>query len=361
MELPSELWSSILLKTRSIQSCNKLYTALPQQIRDELKETYDSHRERLNIKIFCGLHNKLTICNNNNNNNNDNEKFEFQLDDIFSVRYIKNWDTSIGKKDCIVSATKTGLVMFWDANTMEYIQGMEFGSNISDIEFHPTKSILLIVGKKWIGRELKIWKFDKYWSIIRFSIEILGDDKKFYYFHPTEPDVYIFSSSCSRKISKMYFCNYDIRFPSIMNRIQSFLYFDDKHYTPLKINEDGSFECIKYDGTANYYCKFRIFNFEIEEIQLRTVLEANLVILDFLRIGTDIYFYTNCSDDTTIYKQTGDEYKIIYKTINKISKLFNKKNFLVFFENKECKCIDLQSFEIDRISIGETPVDFCVM
>lgn len=356
MELPTELWSSILQKTRTIQSCNKLYMALPQQTRAELKETYESHKEKLNIKIFCGFQNRLTVysaCNN------EISEFEFQLDNIFAVRYIQNWDTPIGKKDCIVAATKTGLVMFWDALTMEYIQGMEFGSNICEIEFHPTKSILLIVGQKWIGRELKIWKFDKYWSITRISIEILGDDKKFYYFHPTEPDVYIFSSYCSRKISKMYFCNYDIRFPSITNRIETCLYLDN-YYTPLKINEDGSFECIKYVGVTNYFCKFRISNFDIEEIQLQPVCEVIPTISDFLRIGADIYFHTNSSDCQTIYKQTGDEYKIIYRTTNKISKLLNKKNLLIFFENEECKCVDLESLEIDEFSMGEEPVDFCL-
>jgi len=356
MELPTELWSSILVKTRSIQSCHKLYTALPHQTRNELKKTYDSHKKRLNIKIFCGFQNKLTICDNDNNDNLD---FEFQLENIFAVRYIKNWETSIGKKDCIIAATKTGLVMFWDANTMEYIQGMEFGSNICEIEFHPSKSILLIVGRKLTFFEMKIWKFDKYWSIIRTSIDFIRDNKKFYYFHPTDPDVYIFSSSCSRKISKMYIYNYDVHLPSITSRIQN------DYCTPLKINEDGSFECIKYNGIVNYFCNFVIsdFDFEIEEIKLQAVQfpQSSLVILDFLRIGEDIYFHTNHLDDTTIYKQTGNEYKIIYKTINKISKLFNKKNFLIFFENEECKCVDLDSFEIDRISIGETPVDFCVV
>jgi WD40 repeat protein len=357
MELPTELWSSILIKTRSIMNCHKLYTALPAQTRAELKDTYYSHKERLNIKIFCGFQNKLILFNTTNF---DNPKFKFQLEDIFTVQYIQDWDTPIGKKDCIIVATKNGLVMFWDANTMEYIQGLEIGSNICDIEFHPKKSILLTVGQKWIGRELKIWKFDKYWSIIRISIEVIGDDKKFYYFHPTEPDVYIFSSYCSRKISKMYFCNYDVRFPSIMNRIPTCLYLDN-YYEPLKINEDGTFECIKNDGSANYFCKFRISNFDIEEIQLQPVCEVIPTILDFLRIGADIYFHANSSDSHTIYKQTGDEYKIIYRTTNKILRMFFKNGFLVFFENEECKCVDLESFEIDGFSIGESPVDFCVI
>ena len=357
MELPTELWSSILLKTRTIQSCNKLYTALPKETRAELKDTYESHKEKLNVKIFCGFQNRLTICSACNNGNLE---FEFQLEDIFTVQYIQDWDTPIGKKDCIVAATKNGLVMFWDAATMEYIQGLEIGSNICEIEFHPTKSLMLTVGQYWIGRELKIWKFDKYWSIARISIEVLGDDKKFYYFHPTEQKVYIFSSTHSRKISKMYICNYDIQFPSIMNRPQSFLYLND-YYEPLKINEDGTFECIKKVDDVNYFCKFRVSNFEIEDIQLQPVCEVSLTILDFLRIGEDIYFHTNSSDCQTICKQTGNDYKIIYKTTNKISKIFNKKDLLIFFENNECKCIDLDSHDIDGISIREAPVDFCVI
>jgi hypothetical protein len=355
MELPTELWSSILQKTRTIQSCNKLYTALPKQTRAELKDIYESHKERLNVKIFCGFQNKLLVCSSCNN---EISEFEFQLEDIFAVRYIQNWDTPIGKKDCIIAATKNGLIMFWDALTMEYIQGLEIGSNICEIEFHPTKSLMLTIGAYWIGRELKIWKFDKYWSIIRIDIEVLGDDKKFYYFHPTDPDVYIFSSYYS-KISKIYFCNYDMQFPSLMGRIESYIYLDN-YYTPLKINDNSSFECIKNDGFMNYFCKFRISNFEIEEIQLQPICEASSAILDFLRIGNDIYFHINNSEYQTIYKQTGDSYKIIYKTTEKISKIMKKNNLLIFFENEQCKCIDLESLEIDIISFGEEPVDFCI-
>jgi hypothetical protein len=352
MELPTELWVSILQKTRSIQSCNKLYTALPLQTRKELKEIYESHKEKLNITILFAFQNKLALFNN------EISEFEFQLEDIFAVRYIQNWDTSIGKKDCIIAATKTGLVIFWDSHTMEYIQGIEVGCNMCDIEFHPKKSIMLTVGEKWTGREIKIWKYDKYWQIIRIKIEVLGDDKKLYYFHQTEPQVYIFSSYNS-KILRMYVCNYDIQFPSIMGRIDSFIYFND-YYKPLKINNDGSFECIKYAGATNYFCKFRILDFDIEEIQLQPVCFANPTILDFLRIGMDIYFHTNNSECQTIYKQTGDDYKIIYKTTEKISKIINKNNFLVFIEKDKCKYIDLDNLEIDGFPIGELSVDFCL-
>ena len=108
----------------------------------------------------------------------------------------------------------------------------------------------------------------------------------------------------------MYICNYDIQFPSIMGRPQSFLYLNDDYYEPLKINEDWTFECIKNDGSMNYFCKFKISNFEIEEIQLQPVCEEISPILDFLRIGEDIYFHTNSSDCQTIYKQTSNRMKL---------------------------------------------------
>jgi monoamine oxidase len=56
---------------------------------------------------------------------------------------------------------------------------------------------------------------------------------------------------------------------------------------------DGSFECIKNDGSMNYFCKFKISNFEIEEIQLQPICEEISSISDFLRIRKDIYFHTN--------------------------------------------------------------------
>jgi hypothetical protein len=44
MELPTEIWSCILQKTRTMKSCNKLYTAIPSQLKAELKEIYETHK-----------------------------------------------------------------------------------------------------------------------------------------------------------------------------------------------------------------------------------------------------------------------------------------------------------------------------
>ena len=110
----------------------------------------------------------------------------------------------------------------------------------------------------------------------------------------------------------------------------------------------------------NYFCKFKISNFEIEEIQLQPICEEISSISDFLRIRKDIYFHTNSMDYSSIYKQTGNDCKIIYKTTEKISKIMNKNNFLVFIEKDECKYIDSESIEIDGMSIRDEIADFCI-
>ena len=150
---------------------------------------------------------------------------------------------------------------------------------------------------------------------------------------------------------------------SFSDRIHSFMYLNN-YYTPLKINEDGSFECVKYEGGTNYFCKFLISDVEIEEIELQVICKnrgANPIVWDFLMIGEDIYFYSNRVGDSMIYKQTDYEYKIIYQTTNNISRMFHKNGVIVFVEKEELKFVDLETLSVDVVSLGEVPVDFCVL
>jgi hypothetical protein len=366
MELPTDLWLSILQKTRTIRNCDKLYSALPLQTRAELKETYDSHKESINMKIGFAFQNRLSLYNS------DHIETEFPLDDIMAVRSVQNWDTPAGKRNCIVSATNSGVVMFWDAMTLDYIFGVDIGTSLGDIEFHPTKSIMLTVCVELYGRKIKVWKFDENGEMtdVSFAVESLGEGKKYYYFHPFEPEIYVFASNYSynpyhRKLSKVFFCNYGMISVSFSDRIHSFMYLNN-YYTPLKINGDGTFECVKYEGGTNYFCHFVISDFEIEEIEQQAICKntgiiSSLVVWDFWRIGEDIYFYSNRAGDASIYKQTGDHSKIIYQTTNTISRMFRKNGFLVFVEKGELKFVDLETLSVDLVSLGEVPVDFCVM
>ena len=218
---------------------------------------------------------------------------------------------------------------------------------------------------------MNIWRFDRNRSLFSVTIEFLGEGKKLYYFHPIEPQIYIFTSNYSYnpyhwKLSKVYFCNYDTESLSFSDRIHSYIYLNN-YYTPLKIKEDGTIDCIKYDDFENNFCNFRIDNDQIIEIQIKKVIENNgikdsLIIWDFLRISNDIYFYIYQKKDTRIYKQTENECKLIYSSNISISQIFHKNGMLIFVENKILKMIDINNkLLINEFYLENYPVNFCII
>lgn len=368
MDLPTELWGEILRKTRSITTCNKLYDAFPNETQRKLKSAYESHNEHISLKMAVALNEKLSFYNG------DHLIKEVSFENIIAVKFVKRWNTPIGKRDCVAVGTRNGAVMFWDATTLDYIFLLDVQTILGDIEFHPTESIMISVCMRLYGRKMKVWKFDENGGATNeanFTVEYLGEGKKYYYFHPTEPEIYVFASNYlynpyHRKLTKVFFCNYDRTSVSFSERIHSFMYLNE-YYTPLKINADASFECIKNESGKNYLCHFVIAGDEIKEIETQCVCEnigsiPNLVIWDFIRVGADVYFYTSrIGDDAVIYKQTGDKYKKIYDTTYIESRLFYNNGFLAFVEKAELKYIDLETLSIETFDVGETPVDFCVM
>ena len=353
MDLPNELWQTILKKMKSKKLCDKFYEALPSQTRIELEESYKNHLNSLNLPIIFTFSDKLSLYNN------DILQKEIPIKNIIAVRYVKNWNTILGRKNCIVIAKKNGMVIFWDADTLEYIEGINTQNNLANVEFHPTKSIMLTVESRVIGKKMKVWSFDEGPTTFTVILEFLGDSKKLYYFHPIEPKIYIFTLNYA-KLTKVYFCNYDLQSIGFSHEIHSYLYLNN-FYTPLKIYEDGSFECIKIVDSTNYFFKFWILDDDIEEIQ-NIPLMKNPVLFDFLRIDNDIYFQENCfNNDTIIYKQTGDEYKIIYRTKGKILKILHKNNFLIFVENKGCNIFDLRDGEIENFLLYDFPTGLYVI
>jgi hypothetical protein len=367
MDLPTELWGQILEKTRSIRTCDKLYEAFSNETRVKLKSAYEIHKEQISLKMAVAFYEKLSFYNG------DHLIKDVSFENIIAVKFVKNWNTPIGRRDCVVVVSRNGAVMFWDGTTLDYIFTINVRTILGDIEFHSTKSIMLSVCMKLYGRKIKVWKFDENGEVINianFAVELLGEGKKYYYFHPTEPEIYVFLSNYSynpyyRRLMKVFFCNYDMTSVSFSDRIHSFMYLND-YYTPLKMNADASFECIKYENGMNYFCRFVIAGDEIKEIETLRVCEnigsiPNLVVWDFIRVGADIYFYTNRIGDALIYKQTGDKYNIIYETNKIISQFFYKNGFVVFVEKVELKYIDLETLSVEAFNVGDAPVDFCVM
>lgn len=177
-------------------------------------------------------------------------------------------------------------------------------------------------------------------------------------------------------------CDYETDIISLTDIIQT--YFHRNFYkTPIKMNSDGSFECIKFTGSANYFCQFVITETDLVETNLQKIEEysefpANLVVRDFIRVGKYVYFHTNDSafDEEILqhytqkfYRQSGNKSIIIYSTTNKLSKIIYKNNYLIFVDDTEFKILDLETNIIDCFFRWKSKIDgynrmlydFCIL
>lgn len=381
MELSTDLWSIILQKTNIAKQCKKLYDALPKVIKQELVDIYIKHNEKISINILCAIDYKMILFTNGEMDSNFYQDYDFDTDIKF-VRYVKNWyiiNEEGEKIDCFISVSKKNIIMFWNATTHTYVSKIEIDSDIKEIEFHPTKPIMMVACD-----DLQVYIFDNDGYTKKCSMENIGIKKKLYFFHQSLPQIYIFSLSLTNN-SKLYsfmICDYETDIISLTDIIQT--YFQCNYYkTPIKMNSDGSFECIKFTGSANYFCQFVITETDLLETNLQKIEEnsefpANIIIRDFIRIGKYVYFHTNESSfneeilqkyTQKIYRQCGNKSKLIYNTTNKLSKIIYKNNYLIFVDNIEFKILDLETNTIDCFFRWKSKIDgynralndFCIL
>lgn len=381
MELSTDLWSIILQKTNIAKQCKKLYDALPKVIKQELVDIYIKHNEKISINILCAIDYKMILFTNGEMDSNFYQDYDFDTDIKF-VRYVKNWyiiNEEGEKIDCFISVSKKNIIMFWNATTHTYVSKIEIDSDIKEIEFHPTKPIMMVACD-----DLQVYIFDNDGYTKKCSMENIGIKKKLYFFHQSLPQIYIFSLSLTNN-SKLYsfmICDYETDIISLTDIIQT--YFQRNCYkTPIKMNSDGSFECIKFTGSANYFCQFVITETDLLETNLQKIEEnsefpANIIIRDFIRIGKYVYFHTNESSfdeeilqkyTQKIYRQCGNKSKLIYNTTNKLSKIIYKNNYLIFVDNIEFKILDLETNTIDCFFRWKSKIDgynralndFCIL
>ena len=381
MELSTDIWSIILQKIKVVKYCQRLYDALPKNIKKELEEIYEEHKKKISINILCAIEYKMILFTNSEIKTYFYQDSDYDTDIKF-VRYVKNWYTinkEGGKIDCFISVSKKNTIMFWNAITHTYISKIQIDSDIKEIEFHPTKSIMMVVCD-----ELQVYFFDNDGYTKKCSITNIINKKKLYFFHQTLSQIYIFSlSPCNNsKLYSFMICDYETDIISLTDIIQT--YFNCNFYkTPLKMNSDGSFECVKFTGTANYFCQFIITETDLVETNLQKIEEnsesvANVIIKDFIRIGKYIYFHTNNSifDEEILqkytqkfYRQSGNKSKIIYNTTNKLSKIFYKNNYLIFVDDAEFKILDLETNIVDHYFRWKSKIDgynhmlndFCIL
>jgi hypothetical protein len=362
MELPLELWEKILLSINCVKSCENLYNALPKSIQDRFAYLYMNHIKLINTKIICCVNNVSGLFIENSLY----IKLEINKNDIIFVRHAKNLNTRFGKIDCIVSATKNGIIMFWNSDNYQYIDEINIDEEIHFLEFHSKKSKMVVgIIRDNIELELQSMIFTEFGIIfneiiidydnIEYSVKLLYD--------PILPHIYIIRYNKSSQIVSIYIWKYKeiyseferVEFPTIVN-------------LPLNIFENGDFECLG-KGLHNYsIVKLEIRNnrFYVKEEEI--LLYQCKKVSDYLRINNRIYYII---DDCNIIEQYRKITKIIYSSNgNLLSKINVKNNFIIFVEENLFKKIDLDTYYVETIFNWKTGFlednvielnDFCIM
>ena len=359
MYLPSELWEKIMFSMNSGASCERLYNALSKKVRKELMDSYMDHRKLIDIRILCAVKNTTALFIENGIYI---KFFQDYLDenDVIFVRHVPNMIRSDGLYDCIVSATQSGTIMFWDAHSNRYIDRIDIGSKIEHMEFHPNKSRMVVSTINGTNLEIQSLIFSGGGIVVNETI--VGYDKDYeikLVYHPTLPHLYIIRST--NHIISIYLWKYEelydetdpfafseferIDLPSIINfsinSVENYMY---AYHTPFRIAENGDFECL-CKGLHNYSIvrmEIRNARFFVKEVEI--LLYACREVNDYLRVGTKIYYIEN---QTNIIEQHGMTTTVLYASQNAISKFELRRGNLIFLDGDLFKRIDLDTRVID--------------
>ena len=388
MYLPIELWEKIMLSMNNGTCCEKLYNAFPKKIQDELMYSYMDHRKLIDVRILCAVKNTMALFI---------EKWIyikfFQDDivknDVIMTRYVPNMVRSDGVYNCIVSATRKGTVIFWDAQSNKHIDRIDFGSEIYHMEFHPNKS-RMVISKLTddgpdAGLEIQSLIFSHGGGIIVNDTVVRypeGYEIKLVY-HPTLPHLYIIR--LSQHIISVFLWKYEelydnsepfiyseferIDLPTIINfsinSVENYIY---TYHTPFRIMENGDFECL-CKGLHNYSIvsmEIRNARFIVKEVEI--LMYPCSEVNDYLRVGTKIYYIDNKKN---IIEQHGMTTTVLYVSQDAtISKFELRRGNLIFLDGDLFKRIDINTYTTDVLFNWRTQIledgelllaDYCVI
>jgi hypothetical protein len=369
MYLPIELWEKILLSMNSGACCERLYNAFPKKTKNELMYSYMDHRKLINIRILCAVKNTTALFIENGIYIKFFQDYLVENNVIF-VRHVPDMVRSDGLYDCIVSATRKGTVMFWDAYSNRYIDRLDFGSEIYHMEFHPNKSRMVVSTITEAGLEIQSLIFSGGGIIVNETV--VGYDKDYeikLVYHPTLPHLYIIRSS--QNILSVYLWKYEehydetdpfafseferIDLPTIINfsinSVENYMY---TYHTPFRIMENGDFECL-CQGLHNYSIvrmDIRNWRFFVKEVEI--LLYPCREVNDYLRVGTKIYYIEN---QKNIIEQQGMTTTVLYVSQDEtISKFELRRGNLIFLEGDFFKRIDIKTYATDVLFNWRTQI-----
>jgi len=368
MDLPTDIWEKIMFSMNSGACCERLYNAFPKKIRNELMESYMDHRKLINIRILCAVKNTMALFIENG----IYVKFyqdDFVENDIIFVRHVPDMIRSDGLYNCIVSATRKGTVMFWDANSNRYIDRLDFGSEIYHMEFHPNKSRMVVSTITEAGLEIQSLIFSTGGIVVNETL--VGYDKDYeikLVYHPILPHLYIIRSS--QNILSVYLWKYEehydetdpfiyseferIDLPTIINfsinSVENYMY---AYHTPFRVIENGDFECL-CKGLHNYSIvrmDIRNWRFFVKEVEI--LLYPCREVNDYIRVGTKIYYIEN---QKNIIEQQGMTTTVLYVSQDAISKFELRSGNLIFLEGDFFKRIDINTYATDVLFNWRTQI-----
>ena len=369
MYLPTDIWEKILLSLNSGASCERLYNALPKKVQNELMYSYMDHRKLINIQILCAVKNTMALFIENGIYIKFFQDYLVE-NDVIITRHVPDMVRSDGLYNCIVSATRKGTVMFWDAHSNRYIDRLDFGSKIEHMEFHPNKSRMVVSTITDAGLEIQSLIFSCGGIIVNETI--VGYDKDYeikLVYHPTLPHLYIIRST--NHIISVYLWKYEelydetdpfafseferIDLPTIINfsinSVENYMY---TYHVPFHIMENGDFECL-CKGLHNYSIvrmEIRNARFFVKEVEI--LLYPCREVNDYLRVGTKIYYIEN---QTNIIEQHGMTTTDLYVSQDAaISKFELRRGNLIFLEGNLFKRIDLDTYRTEIIFNWRTQI-----
>jgi len=378
MYLPTDIWEKILLSTNNGACCERLYNAFNKKVRKELMDSYMDHRKSIDIRILCAVKNTMALFIENG----IYIKFfqdDFIENDVIFVRSIPDMVRSDGLYNCIVSVTRRGAVMFWDAHSNKYIDRIDIGSKIEHLEFHPNKSRMVVSTITDAGLEIQSLIFSTGGIVVNETL--VGYDKDYeikLVYHPILPHLYIIRSSSVYlwKYEELYdetdpfaFSEFErIDLPSIINfsinSVETYMY---TYHTPFRVMENGDFECL-CKGLHHYSIvrmDIRNWRFFIKEVEI--LLYACREVNDYLRVGNKIYYIEN---QKNIIEQHGMTTTILYVSQHAISKFELRRGNLIFLDGDLFKRIDINTYATDVLFNWRTGIleegelslgDYCII
>jgi hypothetical protein len=371
MYLPTDIWEKIMLSLNSGASCERLYNTFSKKVRKELMDSYMDHRKSINIQILCAVKNTMALFIENG----IYIKFfqdDFVENDVIFVRNVPDMVRFDGVYNCIVSATRRGTVMFWDAHSNRYIDRLDFGSKIEHMEFHPNKSRMVVSTINGTGLEIQSLIFSRGGIIVNETV--VGYHEKYeikLIYHPKLPHLYIIRSS--QNIISVYLWKYE----ELYEEIDPFAFseferidlptMEETYHTPFRITENGEFECL-CQGLYNYsIVKMEIRNAQFFVKEIDVLLYACREVNDYIRVGTKIYYIENKKN---IIEQHGMTTTVLYVSEDTISKFELRRGNLIFLEGDLFKRIDLDTRVMDILFNWRTGIleegelslaDYCVI